>query len=58
MAEKGSEYPVQEEIDAFMNLHGIETEEELLKIPTEELSKMEGCTVHMLLEVYRRQNEK
>lgn len=58
MAEKGSEYPVQEEIDAFMKLHGIESEDELLKIPNEELSRMEGCTVHMKLELFKRLKEK
>ena len=58
MAEEGSGYPVQEEINAFMKLHGIGSEEELLKIPNEELSHMEGCTVHMKLELYRRQKVK
>lgn len=58
MAEKGSGYPVQEEIDAFMKLHGIENEEELLKIPQEELSHMEGCTVHMKIELFKRLKEK
>lgn len=58
MAEKGSGYPVQEEIDAFMKLHGIENEEELLKIPQEELSHMEGCTVHMKIELYSRKQKK
>lgn len=58
MAEKGSGYPVQEEIDAFMKLHDIKTEEDLLKIPTEVLSQMEGCTVHMKIELFKRQKEK
>lgn len=58
MTEKGSGYPLQEEIDAFMKLHGIESEEELLKIPSEELSHMEGCTVHMKIELFKRQQEK
>lgn len=58
MAENGSGYPVQEEIDAFMKLHGIENEEDLLKISQEELSRMEGCTVHMKLELWRRKKEK
>lgn len=57
MSEKGSGYPVQEEINAFMKLHCVENEEDLLKIPTEELSHMEGCTVHMKLELFKRKRE-
>lgn len=58
MADRNSGYPVQEEIDAFMKLHDIKTEEELLKIPTEELSHMEGCTVHLKIELFKRKKEK
>lgn len=57
MTENDSGYPIQEEIQAFMQLHGIKNEQELLSIPTEELSQMEGCTVHIKLELFRKTKE-
>lgn len=58
MADKDSGYPVQEEIEAFMKFHEIESIDALLAIPKEELFKMEGSTMHMILEVYRQRKEK
>ncbi len=58
MSDNKSGYPVQEEIEAFMKFHGIESNDELLAIPSEELYKMEGITMHIILELYRQRKEK
>lgn len=56
MSDNDSGYPVQQEIEAFMKFHGI-SNDELLAIPSEELYKMEGITMHIILELYRQRKE-
>jgi hypothetical protein len=58
MTENDSGYPIQEEIQAFMQLHGIKSTEELLSFTAEDLYKMEGSTMHLVLEIFRQKKEK